>query len=616
MTQPPPPPQQPPNQPPQGGFGAPQQPYGQPQQPQQQPPGQPPQQPQAPYGQPPQQPYGQPPAPPQQPYAQPQQPYAQPQQQPQQPYGQPQQQPQPGYGYPPQQQQPGYGYPTPPQQGYDFPQHTQPVTPPPGGSGGNKNQTRIIIAAVVAVALIIGGGLWYMSAQDDSKGNKDNQSQGDTGGSKGGSGGTGGNKGLGGNGTEKVPASTAGKVLLQVPAAKPALVTGVNGTWLTDKAFVQSGVNQVVAYDLASGSPTWTVKLPGPLCAASNHVSPDGITAITFQPATPTEKTKYYGCSQVAALDLNAGKLLWRKQIDAPDRPTKAAEFDEVTVGPGVVATGGIEASGAWDLKTGALRWKPSANSENCSDKGYAGGEALVAVRTCGDIDSPQLTVQRVDPVTGKAAFSYALPRGVQYAHIVSTKPLVVAADVGDTAGDGSGISDYFSLSDTGTLLARIPASGAKYGGRCSSTEVEVCHNIVVGNNRLYLPTEEHDRTNEILSFDLATGKSTSDNAPAGDGFRSVPVRMDGGNLIVYKVPPYDKGGQVVSVDGGTFKQTLLMSNPADKDIRDAETSFTLDHAQIVFGGGRLFFGDEILGAADSWSPDEKRYLTVGFSTG
>ncbi|MEV0094825.1 PQQ-binding-like beta-propeller repeat protein [Streptomyces sp. NPDC050738] len=581
MTQPPPPPQQPPNQPPQppqGGFGAPQQP-----------------------------PYGQQP-PPQPGYGYPQQPPA-----PQQPYGQPPQQPQPGYGYP--QQQPPYGY--PPQQGYDFPQ--QPVTPPPtptGGSGGN--QTRIVIAAVVAVALIVGGGLWYMSAQDSgNKGGKEqNQSQGGTtGGGKSG-GGTGGNKGLGGGGSEKVPSSTAAKLSFQVPAPPIDLVTAVDGSWATDKYYVKSGVNQVVAYDPATGTPAWTIKLPGPVCAASSHISPDGRTAIAFQPAQPTAAKNFWGCSQVAAVDLNAGKLLWRKQLDDPEQKGKQISFDEITVGPGVVATGGVHGGAAFDLATGAPRWTPKANSDNCEDRGYAGGEALVAVRSCGDYDSPQLTIQPLDPVTGKAQSSYALPRGVQYAHVVSTKPLVVAADVGDTAGDGSGISDYFSIdAKTGKQRARIAAQAAKYGGRCSSTEVEVCTNIVVGNDRLYLPTEEHDRSNEILSFDLATGKPTSDNSPSGEGYTVVPLRMDGGNLIAYKVPPYDKGGQVVSIDGGSFKETLLMENPADKAIRDVETAFSQERAEYRFRNGHLFISSINLTQSENRLEGSKYLVAVGFGT-
>ncbi|MBO0513918.1 hypothetical protein J0695_19245, partial [Streptomyces beijiangensis] len=276
-----------------------------------------------------------------------------------------------------------------------------------------------------------------------------------------------------------------------------------------------------------------------------------------------------------------------------------------------------------WDLATGAQRWAPEPNSENCADRGYGGGKALVAIRGCGDYSSPQLTVQPLNPVTGKAVSSYALPRGVQYAHIVSTDPLVVAAEVGSGAGAGSGVSDYFSIdAKTGKLRSRIAADANKYGGKCDSTNVEGCRYMVVGNDRLYLPTEEHDgggdtgRVNEILSFDLATGKQTSDKADSGTRYAIYPLRMDGGNLVAYKRPPYDKGGQVVSIDGGTFKQTVLLENPSDKSVRDVETSFSLDGAELRFQNGRLYIADTILSAESSYSGDEKRYLVAGFTTG
>ncbi|MFB6707034.1 PQQ-binding-like beta-propeller repeat protein [Streptomyces sp. NPDC056333] len=600
MTQPP----QPPNEPPQGGFGAPQDsPPGGFGAPQDTPPGG----------------FGAPVPPPAGGFGAPQTP----------PAGPPQQ---PGYGYP---QQPGYGYPPgppagqglppgqPPQQGYGYGYPTAPMQPqyaPPqqGGKGGKKftTQMQIIVAAVVAVAVIIGGGIFLASGGDDKK--NEVSTAGPTGGDK-----DGGDSGIGGGGKEKVPANTKSTVAFQLPEPKVGDVTTVDGSWLTDKAYVKTGVDEIVGYDKVKGTKLWSVPLEGQLCAASRHMSKDYRTAVVFEESKPTKAKKYPPCNQVGGIDLNTGKLMWSKSVTAATSGDEPVRFDEVTLSGTTVAAGGTEGGAAFDLNTGAERWKPKVGTDGCYDKGYGGGDALAVVRKCGTYDNPQLVIQALNPTTGAPLSSFKMPPGVDYASIVSTKPLVVAADVGDTAGDGSGISDFFSIdASTGKLLTKIAADGEKYAARCGSTEVETCQQLAVGNNRLYLPTEEHEGTgdygdtNEIVSFDLTTGKPTSDKADAGDRYTMFPIRMDGSNIIAYKVPPYDKGGQIVSIDGSTFKQTVLMENPGDESVRDAETSFSMDYAEILYSDGRMYISEVMVSKPRESSLDDKQYLAVSFATG
>ncbi|MEU8832851.1 PQQ-binding-like beta-propeller repeat protein [Streptomyces sp900116325] len=600
MTQPP----QPPNEPPQGGFGA----------PQDTPPGG--------FGAPVPPPaggFGAPQTPPAGGFGAPQTP----------PAGPPQQ---PGYGYP---QQPGYGYPPgppagqglppgqPPQQGYGYgyptaPMQPQYAPPPQGGKGGKKftAQMQIIVAAVVAVAVIIGGGIFLASGGDDKK--NEVATAGPTGGDK-----DGGDSGIGGGGKEKVPANTKSTVAFQLPEPKVGDVTTVDGSWLTDKAYVKTGVDEIVGYDKVKGTKLWSVPLEGQLCAASRHMSKDYRTAVVFEESKPTKAKKYPPCNQVGGIDLNTGKLMWSKSVTAATSGDEPVRFDEVTLSGTTVAAGGTEGGAAFDLNTGAERWKPKVGTDGCYDKGYGGGDALAVVRKCGTYDNPQLVIQALNPTTGAPLSSFKMPPGVEYASIVSTKPLVVAADVGDTAGDGSGISDFFSIdASTGKLLTKIAADGEKYAARCGSTEVETCQQLAVGNNRLYLPTEEHEGTgdygdtNEIVSFDLTTGKPTSDKADAGDRYTMFPIRMDGSNIIAYKVPPYDKGGQIVSIDGSTFKQTVLMENPGDESVRDAETSFSMDYAEILYSDGRMYISEVMVSKPRESSLDDKQYLAVSFATG
>ncbi|MFF5726614.1 PQQ-binding-like beta-propeller repeat protein [[Kitasatospora] papulosa] len=624
MTQPP----QPPNEPPQGGFGPPQDPppggFGAPTPPPadplaKQPPATPPTPPAGGYGSPPTPPaggYGSPPPPPAGGYGAPQTPA----------YGYPQAPPpgqpptQPGYGFPqgPPPGQPGmhpqqgYGYPTAPMQ----PQY---VAPQPGGGKKFDTQMKIIVAAVVAVVLIVGGGVFYASSSGDEGGKKDEAASGGTNGGEG-KGGEG--DGLAG-GTEKAPSDTKAEVGFQLPHPKVTDTTVVAGSWATDKVYVKTGVYEVAGYDLAKGTKVWSIPLKGQVCAASRHMSKDYKTAVVFQEGKPSAADKYPSCNQVGALDLATGKLMWSKSVTSASSGDKPVRFGEVTLSGSTVAAGGTSGGAAFNLADGAELWKPKADTNNCYDMGYGGGDALAVVRKCGSYDAPQLTIQALNPTTGAPLSSYAMPAGVEYASIVSTKPLVVAADVGDTAGDGSSISDFFSIdAATGKLIVRISADADKYAAECGSTEVEQCGSLAVGNNRIYVPTEEHEGggeygdTNEIVAFDLTTGKLVGGRADAGDRYTLTPLRMDGTDVIAYKRPPYDKGGQIVSIDGSTFKETVLMVNPDDEAVRDAETSFSVDYAEFIYEKGRLFISEKMVSEpSKSSSLDDKQYLVVSFST-
>ncbi|MFD9500365.1 PQQ-binding-like beta-propeller repeat protein [Streptomyces sp. NPDC060035] len=633
---------QPPNEPPQGGFGAPQDPppggFGAPTPPppsdafSKQPPAAPPAPPAGGYGSPPPPPaggYGAPQTPPPPPpggYGTPQTPPGQPPQNPG--YGYPQAPPpgqppaQPGYGFP---QGPPPGQPgMPPQQGYGYPtapMQPQYMAPQPGGNGGKKfsTQMQIIVAAVVAVVLIVGGGVIYASTSGDGGSKKNEVSSAGTDGGEG-KGGEG--SGLGG-GNEKAPTDIKSKVGFQLPHPKVTDTTTVTGSWLTDKAFVKTGVYEIAGYDPAKGTKLWSIPLTGQLCAASRHMSKDFKTAIAFEDGKPTKEDKYPSCTQIGALDLNTGKLMWSKSVTSTAGGDEPIRFSEVTLSGTTVAAGGTSGGAAFNLATGAELWKPKADTNGCYDKGYGGGEALAVVRKCGSYDAPQLTIQALDPATGAPLSSYNMPAGVEYASIVSTKPLVVAADVGDTAGDGSGISDFFSIdAATGKLIVRISADADKYAARCGSTEVETCQSLAVGNNKLYVPTEEHEGggeygdTNEIVAFDLSTGKLVGGKADAGDRYTLTPLRMDGTNVIAYKVPPYDKGGQVVSIDGSTFKETVLMENPSEEAVRDAETGFTGYYAEYIYDKGRLFISEKMISEPRESTLDDKQYLVVSFTTG
>ncbi|MEU9190280.1 PQQ-binding-like beta-propeller repeat protein [Streptomyces sp. NPDC048484] len=618
MSQPPPPP--PPNQPPQGGgFGAPQDPpqggFGPPTPPAGPPAGPPPQPPQPGYGYPqapgtppPAAPPAAPPGPPQQPYGYPQAPGA--------PQGAPQPPAQPGYGYPGQQPaQPGYGYPgQQPQYGYPQP-NTMPMQPqaPQGGRKFNS-QVAIIVSAVVVIALIVGGGVLYAnwSGKDDDK---------DTSAGPGGTDGKDGDNGDGvaggGGGSEKVPSSTGAKVLFQLPAPEVPKkdVWSVEGSWLTDKVYAKAGVRKVVGHDPDTGKESWSLPLTGLTCAGSREITKDGVAVVVAEDAPRTKADPYPECTEVTAFNVNTGKSLWTKSV-APNGGEKAA-FKEVTItGTTVAAGSGLNGGAAFDITNGKILWQPKVDT--CEDVGYAGGEQLIAVRKCGDYDNEKYEVQRLDPKSGTVKWSYKLPSGIDNAKIISTKPVVFGVDSGEITATGA--TDIFSLDDSGKLRTKITLEDGKYEHDCGVNKVNNCKSIAVGNDKLYVPTKQHEgaeqysRVNEIVSFSLATGKSTSDRADAGDGYEIFPIRMDGGNIIAYKGGPYDKGSQVVSINGKTFKETKLLETPATEQVRSAISGMVPATSEMLYTGGRLFLAEDLISAP--YSKDEKDYVAIGFGAG
>ncbi|MEU5639836.1 hypothetical protein [Streptomyces milbemycinicus] len=628
MSQPPPPP----NQPPQGGFGAPQDPsYGYPQQP----PGQPPAQPgygypQAP-GQPPQAPHTPPPAPaPPPPPGPPQTP----------PSGMPQTPPPGagGYGYPPQQpqsvhaqptqvgmpaaypsgqqpqyasgQQPQYGY--PPQGPYP-PQNAYPGVAPGGGQGGgNKSKQRmmIIVSAVVAVALIVAGGIFFATkgdggSDDQAKDPKDKkQSQESTSGTTGGK-------------DVPAPETVDGKLLNKIDMPKVSDQIDTAGMWVTDDTFVKSDVYKIVGYPLDGGSPKWTIPLAGEICWSSAHLNEDGLTTILFQEAKPSKADKYPGCTEVGLFDLNNGKMLWQKHVGTGDEKQR---FDEVTLGGGTVAAGGTSGGAAWSLD-GKLLWKPQ-DGEDCSDDGYAGGgDKLVAVRRCGQYDNPQLQVQTLNPKNGKIKSSYKVSPGLDYVHILSTDPLIVGLDAGDSTG--ASVSDFLTIDDSGKegkVVSKISTEGGKYIADCETTDVEGCRMAVVSKSAdaLFMGSKERTSStsgtaNEVIAFSLKTGKPIG-KTDGVEGAALTPLGLDkDGYVTAYQEATYDAGGAVWRIDTKSYKKDKLLQNQlADREM---ESKFSPKYNEVIYANQRLYMSDQYA-TKPSGSYDKDDPLAAIFGAG
>ncbi|MGW7269091.1 outer membrane protein assembly factor BamB family protein [Streptomyces sp. NPDC054864] len=508
--------------------------------------------------------------------------------------------PQGAFGPPP---QGSFGPPAaPPPSGFGPHQVYQPIPAsgrPPGSGGGRPGRrTAIVVSVVAAFALIVGGGVWYAtSAGDGSKDKTAAKPGGDSA------------KPAYEKPEEKAPKDP--KAFFEGKALQPKLPKGettwkTQGSWLTDKVYAKSSVAAIVGIEATSGKELWRLPKPGQSCAGSPDLGKGNIAVVVTGAKVHDDRGFKGACTEVTAFDVDTGDKLWTKSITI-GYEKKKTEFDQVTISGDTVAVGGLYGGAAFDLRSGEVRWEPK-QGEKCRDVGYGGGERLVAVRSCGDYGSQRFQVQLLDPATGKSKWTHKLPAGVRSPSLVSTKPVVVALDSGEITS--SGATDVFPLDEKGNRRTRIALTDGKYLHKCGTVSVvQDCRAIAAGNGKLYVATEkregakEFSSTNDIVVFSLATGKTTGERVEGGDSSPIFPIRMDGGNVLVYKSGPY---AQVVSLDGRNLKkETLLL------DLGTRPTALPPLITELRYHDNKLFLSSDLLG---QYSSDKKEIMMFGFA--
>ncbi|OPF72719.1 hypothetical protein VT50_0230320 [Streptomyces antioxidans] len=386
------------------------------------------------------------------------------------------------------------------------------------------------------------------------------------------------------------------KTLGKISMPKVGEDTDSRGTWVTDSTFVKSEVNKLVGYSLDGAKSKWKLPLGGSLCWASPHMTKDGLTAILFQDGAGDDAE----CTKVGLLDLNKGKLVWQKE-GSDNEGNAGVEFDEVTIGGGTVAAGGTEGGGAWSLD-GKPLWKPPYVAD-CNDEGYAGGDdKLVAIRGCESEENSstkRLEVQTVDPKTRDVKSSYKLDGKFEHAHVISTAPLVVAADTGDSDG-GSGVTDILTIDDSGKqgkLLSTIDVLAKGFQPDCPAVNVEGCNDLALdkASSTLYLSSEvdvdDGGPGDRITGLNLKTGKETGKTKMA-ESRSLIPVQTDDdGSLVAYQGSTYSDPGGVVRIDPKDFGMETLQTHP--DDMKNVESDMdTYGDCTMIYTGKKLYIGD------------------------
>ncbi|MFE2045909.1 PQQ-binding-like beta-propeller repeat protein [Streptomyces sp. NPDC059477] len=421
---------------------------------------------------------------------------------------------------------------------------------------------------------------------------------------------------------EKTPVSPEGRLMLyQREAGLEKYKNGderyAPGTWATGKTFAKGIADKILGFDIAPDSedPVWTLDLDGHLCATSEHVTADGRTAVVVQPDRPEGADSEGVCDQVVFFDMDTGKEIW--QATMPSAGSAFVTNTNLTLTRGVVAVAWGQGSVAYDMKDGRRLWDGTSVS-SCEDQGYAGGRALLALLACGTGADITYRVEKLDPRTGEAEWTYEVAKGVQHVYLPSSEPPVIAVAAGDTA-----VTELITLDEHGTYRATVPMSG-RYDPKCGDRYfassyfgvVEHCDALVVGRDLLYVATKDETTidqpANWIVAFDIETGATAGkfDGRP----FQLVyPLRMSGDDLLIHRQSMSEvEPAAVVGWNAATDKETpyLLFNLPQE----DRDKLGDLEWSDIVVEQGRVFLSKRQLSPDDA-DPTAPVLVSIGVGT-
>jgi hypothetical protein len=487
-----------------------------------------------------------------------------------------------GRGQPPVPQQ-GYGHPG--GQGYAQPYGQQPAppygygqAPPPGGypqpyqgaPAGRSGNSRLlaIVAAAVAAVLLITGGVWLATK---GGGDPAPRPQADSGGAN------------GGTGTAKPPTTTDLAFTWDVDAdtvAEKDNLKDALGIWFTDRYVVKNEIDKVVAYDLISGTPAWTLAAPsGGDCTAARD-SYDDTAAVQYGA----------DCEKVMAFDLTTGKSLWSTNLPGGGG-SGDYDYTQMAISNGVVGVDWLEGSIAYRLSDRKVMWQ--GGDGDCEDDGYAGGRQFVAVVDC---DEKSYRVQVIDTAdNGAAKWSWTAPTGTQVSAIVSTDPVVVLLGT-----ESEPYTDAAVVSN-GRLESRVSLGTDKYDILDDGTEQQSVHNVLVSSDTLYLSLRgQSDGNGQVLSgivaFNLSDGRQKWVARPA-DKQDITGLGFQDGKVLAYQPPDYDVQGRLLTLDPATGAMSRFATFP--KDAYD-HLDVSAMRAYPVWHDGHFYVADKTVYASSS----------------
>ncbi|MEV5340592.1 PQQ-binding-like beta-propeller repeat protein [Streptomyces sp. NPDC052676] len=468
------------------------------------------------------------------------------------------------------------------------------------------------VAAVVALAVAAGAWLWWPdTAQDDPKPTaapaQHRLDVRET--------------------VERRPASTQGvmAVRLSTDDMPPGETHEMPGLWATDKILAK-GINRTlvgveIGTDAGLGEEAWKLRLGGPICGKTRHVTVENRTAVLFRGSADKESL----CNHVAFVDLDDGKLVWQAEIpvkgiyngtpdDAGDQEMPGITLTHATVA--VTWGGGTD---AYDMDSGKLRWRVKPEKD-CEFDGAGGGRALIVRFDCYYPDAPEgrqdrFKVRSLDPDTGRTRWTYALTTGVGDVRIISTDPVALATSAGAV-----GITEIISLDEHGKYRTTISLQGGTYLAECTDENTylaaDECPSVAVGAGQVFLTSKEQGdmihNANWIIGFDLKTGNSVK-KFESGPNTLLRPLRMSGDQLLALRessdrISPM----ALVSLNPKTGAETpyFYFDLPPEGQLFPSMT-----YADAIVQNGRLFFGAKLAQAPPDSDGKAWIWLALGIES-
>ncbi|MYQ77460.1 MULTISPECIES: PQQ-binding-like beta-propeller repeat protein [unclassified Streptomyces] len=537
---------------------------------------------------------------------------------------------QPGYGYPPQ----GYG---PPQPGpynqqpgpynqqpgpytqpgpHQMPTQQQPPASPPGPGGPLRGRTAKIVGAVLAVALLAGGGIWFATS---GGGDDDKPLAGPTHSAK---------------PTVKPSPTRSGATGEPVVSpeeeartinagAKPgeAKVAWIQkggidlprnggdqfGPWFAGDVVVRALFNTVSGYSVSDGTRRWNLRLPTRMCAAPSQPTADGkiVLGIRHDSADDAE------CDTLQMVDLRTGEAGWRKSYvrkgvwDGLSDLAMSINGDTVTVGR-TSRTEGFRVSDGKQLfgeRTGP-----------CQPFGLASGPVAIAAVSChtADDEYKDQQVQRIDPATGKALWTYKLKKKWEVGQIYSVSPLVVSLKQLEDPDKWA----ILVLNADGTYRSQLSGGPGDYQVECErdlmslGRNLDNCVGVAADANTFYMSTNHGElgatQPNKIVAFDLSTGKFRW-SADAPDGQSVTPLRTEDGKLLMYVHAAKGKGGGIATLPSGGGTPQFVQRHPAS----GADLERGIFEPRVAYTGGRTVLTPSRLSGIDGDDEVDMRSVVV-----
>ncbi|WP_327367895.1 outer membrane protein assembly factor BamB family protein [Streptomyces sp. NBC_01217] len=356
----------------------------------------------------------------------------------------------------------------------------------------------------------------------------------------------------------------------------------VYGPWIVGDTIVKAMFHTLTGYSVTDGSLKWRLRMPSELCAAPSQATADGRIVLGIETGTADDAL----CNSLQMVDLTTGRAGWRKTYkrqgawDLLSDVSMAINGDTVTVG----RTSRTDAFRVGDGKVlfGEL-------PGNCQPFGFASGPVAIAATSCRTAadDHKEQQVQRIDPVTGKVLWTYKVKKGWEIAQFYSVSPLVVSLKQEDKWA-------VIVLGENGTYRSQLVGGTDDYATKCGGDlltqgkNLDNCLGVAADDRTVYLATrpgeDDLTPTNQVVAFDLNTGRAKwKAAAPAGQTL--MPLRVEGGRLLMYLAAGRNKGGGIASLPPAGGAPQMVLRHP----VAAAQVERGFFDSRVAYLNGRCF---------------------------